>query len=125
MEHWQQMISAGNDAEQRGDHLVAMERYRQASRCARRLLDRWFDTEAALSALVTSDFKLAESQCRLGKFEQAIDTYASLSLDLRKFQFSFAPSNPIVAMVARALTFTKAEFLKLTQVYAYDILAAK
>lgn len=125
MEHWKRLIVAGNDAFHIGNNIEAEVHYRHASRSARQMIDCWFDTEGAINALVVTDLNLAECQCRLGRFEQAIDTYSSLSLDLRKFQLSFAPSNPIVGMVARALTLIKKEFLTLTQTYAYDILQVR
>lgn len=122
MKHWKQEIVAGNTVFQQGDNLAAIEHYQNASELASELLDCWFDTEAAISAVVVSGLNHAEALCRLGDFEQAIDTYATLSLDLRRFQNSFAPSNPIVALVAQALNRTKQEFLTLTKTYAYDIL---
>lgn len=125
MEHWQRLIVAGNNAFHAGNNAEAEIQYRDASRSARQMIDCWFDTEGAVNALVVTDLNLAECQCRLGQFEQAIDTYSSLSLDLRKFQMSFAPSNPIVGVVARALTLIKKEFLTLTQTYAYDILQVR
>ncbi|MFD1383047.1 hypothetical protein ACFQ45_06700 [Rhodanobacter aciditrophus] len=125
MEQWQRLIVAGNKAFHTGNNTEAEIHYRDASRSARQMIDCWFDTEGAINALVVTDLNLAECQCRMGCFEQAIDTYSSLSLDLRKFQLSFAPSNPIVGMVARALTQIKKEFLTLTQTYAYDILQVR
>ncbi|RDL45055.1 hypothetical protein DN730_05410 [Marinomonas piezotolerans] len=122
MELWKQEIALGNQVFQQGDHLTALQHYQNASDRARQLLDCWFDTEAAISALVVSGLNHAETQCRLGEFEAAIETYATLSLDLRRFQNSFAPSNPIVMLVSESLLRIKREFLTLTQTYAYDIL---
>lgn len=124
MENWKQYMVAGNQAFQQGDNLGAIALYRQASARARQQLGQWFDTQAVLSALVLSNLKVAEAQCRLEKFEDAIDTYSSLSLDLRRFQCCYAPSNPIVSIVAQALNSVKQEFINLTKVYAYDILYA-
>ena len=123
MEDWKRVIVAGNQAFQCGENAKAADYYQEASDMALQMIDCWYDTEAAINALVVSELNLAETQCRLEQYEQAIDTYASLNLALRKFQCSFAPSNPIVGIVARSLTRIKQEFLTLTKVYAYDILA--
>ncbi|SBS29111.1 hypothetical protein MAQ5080_01293 [Marinomonas aquimarina] len=124
MENWKQYIVAGNQAFQQGDNLVAITCYQQASTRARQQLGHWYDTQAVLSALVLSDLKVAEVQCRLERFEEAIDTYSTLSLELRRFQCCFAPSNPITSIVTQALNSVKQEFINLTKVYAYDILYA-
>lgn len=123
MENWKQYMVAGNQAFQQGDNLGAIALYQQASARARQQLGQWFDTQAVLSALVFSDLKVAEAQCRLEKFEEAIDTYSSLSLELRRFQCCYAPSNPIVSIVTQTLNSVKQEFIALTKVYAYDILS--
>ena len=123
MEDWKRVIVAGNQAFQNGENTLAVDYYQEASEIALEMMDCWYDTEAAINALVVSELNLAEAQCRLEQFEQAIDTYASLNLALRKFQCSFAPSNPIVGFVARSLSQIKHEFLMLTKVYAYDILS--
>ncbi|MBM6550724.1 tetratricopeptide repeat protein [Marinomonas ostreistagni] len=122
MENWKHVIVAGNHAFSAGQNQQALEHYQQASACAREYLGQWFDTKAAVMALVVSDLNLAETQCRLEQFSDAIDTYSTLSLDLRRFQCRFPQSNPIVGYVAQALTRVKQEFLTLTKTYAYDIL---
>lgn len=122
MENWKQVIVAGNHAFCAGQNQQALDYYQQASSCAREHLGQWFDTKAAVMALVVSDLNLAETQCRLEQYSEAIDTYTTLNLDLRRFQCRFAPSNPIVGYVAQALTRVKQEFLTLTKTYAYDIL---
>lgn len=124
MEDWKRTITEGNQAFQLGDNVQAITCYQTASNKARKYLDEWFDTESALSALIVTDLNLAESQCRLARFQDAIETYAALNLELRRFQCRFAPGNPIVGQVSQALTRIKKEFLWLTQTYAYDILTA-
>lgn len=122
MENWKQYIAAGNQAFQQGEMMVAITFYQQASIWARKQLGQWYDTQAVLSALVSSDLKVAEAQCRLERFEDAIDTYSTLNLELRRFQCCYAPNNPIVSIVTQALNSVKQEFINLTRVYAYDIL---
>lgn len=124
MENWKQVIVAGNQAFDRGENVLAEQLYQRASYYARQQLGSWFDTEAAVSALIVSDLNMAETQCRLKRYQEAIETYASLNLDLRRFQCRFAQNNPIVAQVSQALARIKQEFLALTTNYAYDILDA-
>ncbi|CUB03735.1 hypothetical protein [Marinomonas fungiae] len=122
MENWKQFIVAGDQAFQHCENRAAISCYKQASACARQHLGCWYDTQAVLSALVFSDLKVAEAQCRLECFEDAVDTYSTLSLELRRFQCRVAPSNPIANLVSQAINQVKEEFINLTKVYAYDIL---
>lgn len=124
MENWKEVITAGNHAFSQGENSAAIKCYQQASEYARQYLGSWFDTQAAVSALVVSDLNMAEAQCRSERFEEAIETYATLNLDLRRFQCRFPQNNPVVGIVAQALTLVKREFLTLTKTYAYDILEA-
>ncbi|MCO4784507.1 hypothetical protein [Marinomonas atlantica] len=124
MENWQQYIVAGDQAFQHCENHVAISCYKQASACARQQLGCWYDTQAVLSALVSSDLKVVEAQCRLECFEEAVETYSSLSLELRKIQCHVEPSNPISVVITQAINRVKEEFINLTKVYAYDILSA-
>ena len=123
MKHWKHLIAAGNHAFSHGHNHLALEHYQKASCCARQHLEQWFDTKAVLMAMVVSDLHLAETQCRLKRFPDAIDTYATLNLELRRFQCRYPQSNPIVSEVAQALARVKQQFLALTKLYAYDILS--
>lgn len=122
MDHWKQVIAEGNTAFSAANYMASVSLYRQAAECATQQISQWFDTQAALTALVVSKLNLAEAQCRLERFEDAIETYAELSAELRLFQGRFPPSNPIVGHAAQALTRVKQEFLTLTKTYAYDII---
>ncbi|WP_067220308.1 hypothetical protein ACPUEK_02430 [Marinomonas gallaica] len=124
MESWKQYIVAGDQAFQHCENRAAISCYKQASACARQHLGCWYDTQAVLSALVSSDLKVVEAQCRLECFEEAVETYSSLSLELRKFQCHVEPSNPIAVVITQAINRVKEEFINLTKVYAYDILSA-
>lgn len=124
MENWKQYIVTGDQAFQSGDHSKALVCYKHASNDARQQLGSWYDTQAVLSAMVVTDLKIAEVQCREECFEEAIETYSTLSLDLRRFQCCFAQSNPISNIVTQAISRVKQEFLNMTKVYAYDILAS-
>lgn len=122
MENWKQFIIEGNQAFQHCENCVAIDCYKQASACARQQLGCWYDTQAVLSALVFSDLRVVEAQCRLKCFEEAADTYSTLSLYLRRFQCQVAPNNPLASTVAQAINRVKEEFVNLTKVYYYEIL---
>lgn len=122
MENWEQYIIAGDQAFQHCENRTAITCYQQASACARQQLGCWYDTQAVLSALISSDLKVAEAQCRLERFEEAVETYSSLNLELRRFQCHVAPNHPIATTVTQAINRVKEEFINLTKVYAYDIL---
>ena len=125
MEHWKTLILSGNQAFSNEDYLLAAEKYQHCTVVAKEQMELWFDTQTALTALSVSYLNLAETQCRLGQFSEAIDSYASLSSLLREFQSRFTPSNPIAGHVEQAMTRVKQEFLALTHTYANDIVEVK
>ncbi|MCB5160491.1 hypothetical protein [Marinomonas algarum] len=121
MDYWKHLIVKANQAFTATDYSGSISLYEQAADAAQKQVTHWYDTKTALTALVISKLNLAEAQCRMDQFEEAIETYATLSDQLRQFQDSFSSENPIVGHVAQALNIVKQEFLNLTKTYAYDI----
>ncbi len=122
MEEWKQAIIDGNNCFCEENYSQAISDYRKATALAKQQLMTWFDTEAALNAVVVSELNLAEAFCRHQKFDCAINTYSTLSQYLRNFQDTFPDSTPIVQYAAKALVRVKREFLALTKTYDQDII---
>ncbi|WP_051231765.1 tetratricopeptide repeat protein [Stutzerimonas azotifigens] len=73
MEHWKDMIAAGNRHFQLGDWVEARELYLQALALALTLFERWPDADEAVAALVVSHHNLADLHLRLGQPEESAE----------------------------------------------------
>ncbi|MCY1277206.1 hypothetical protein D9M68_154890 [compost metagenome] len=73
MEHWKDMISAGNRHFRVGDWVEARELYLQALAWAQTLFDRWSNADEAVAALVVSYHNLADLHLCLGQAEESAE----------------------------------------------------